>query len=286
MKAATNLPVLTCQAFLNHCPADHCLHLYSDFDGTLVPLQADPMTCHLSASQAATLRALAAVPGVHITIVSGRRLVDLRSRIGIAGLGYVGNHGLEIATPSHNFVHPGALALATRLGQWQSTLQAKLEPFTGAWIENKELSLSIHYRTLAECRRQDFMAVIENYKGAITEDGQLVISDAKQVVEIRPNLGWTKGSAIQVVDDYINNDYINGDHINEDHINKDRNRARRVYFGDDISDEDAFAQWQQDLTVLVGEANRQTHANHRLGDYHQTHRLLDALRARFDPDHP
>ena len=276
MKAATNLPVLTCQAFLNPGQADHSLHLYSDFDGTLVPLQADPMACHLSASQAATLRALAAVPGVHITIVSGRRLIDLRSRIGIAGLGYVGNHGLEIATPSHNFVHPGALALATRLAGWQSTLQAKLEPFTGAWIENKELSLSIHYRTLAEYRRQEFLAVIENHKGAITEDGQLVTSDAKQVVEIRPNLGWTKGSAIQVVDDYINGDQIN----------KDRNRVRRVYFGDDISDEDAFAQWQQDLTVLVGEANRQTHANHRLGDYRQTHRLLDALRARFDPDHP
>ena len=264
MKAATNLPVLTCQAFLNHCQADHSLHLYSDFDGTLVPLQADPMACHLSASQAATLRALAAVPGVHITIVSGRRLVDLRSRIGIAGLGYVGNHGLEIATPSHNFVHPGALALATRLAHWQSTLQAVLEPLTGAWIENKELSLSIHYRTLAASRRQEFMAVIENHKGAITEDGQLVISDAKQVVEIRPNLGWTKGSAIQVVDDYINGDQIN----------KDRNRVRRVYFGDDISDEDAFAQWQQDLTVLVGETHR------------QTHRLLDALRARLDPDHP
>jgi trehalose-phosphatase len=115
------------------------------------------------------------------------------------------------------------------------------------------------------------MAVIENHKGAITEDGQLLISDAKQVVEIRPNLAWTKGSAIQVVDDSIN---------------KDGNRARRVYFGDDISDEDAFAQWQQDLTVLVGEANRQTHANHRLDDYRQTHRLLDALRARFNPDHP
>ena len=276
MKAATNLPVLTCQAFLNHCQADHSLHLYSDFDGTLVPLQADPMACHLSASQAATLRALAAVPGVHITIVSGRRLVDLRSRIGIAGLGYVGNHGLEIATPSHNFVHPGALALATRLAGWQSTLQAVLEPLTGAWIENKELSLSIHYRTLAASRRQEFMAVIENHKGAITEEGQLLISDAKQVVEIRPNLGWTKGSAIQVVDDYINGDQIN----------KDRNKVRRVYFGDDISDEDAFAQWQQDLTVLVGEAHRQSHANHRLGDCRQTLRLLDALRARLDPDHP
>ena len=146
----------------------------------------------------------------------------------------------------------------------------------GVWIENKRLSLSIHYRTLAASRRQELMAVIENHKGAITEDGQLLISDAKQVVEIRPNLAWTKGSAIQVVDDYIN----------DDSINKDGNRARRVYFGDDISDEDAFAQWQQDLTVLVGEANRQTHANHRLGDYRQTHRLLEALRARFDPDRP
>ena len=151
----------------------------------------------------------------------------------------------------------------------------------GAWIENKRLSLSIHYRNLAECRRQDFLAVIESYKSAITEDGQLLISDAKQVVEIRPNLAWTKGSAIQVVDDYINDDYIN-----DGYINTDRKRAKRVYFGDDISDEDAFAQWQQDLTVLVGEANRQTHANHRLSDYRQTHRLLEALRARFDPDRP
>ena len=275
MKAATSLPVLTCQAFLNHCQTDHPLHLYSDFDGTLVPLQADPMACHLTPSQAATLTALAAVPGLHITIVSGRRLIDLESRIGIAGLGYVGNHGLEIATPSHTFVHPGALALTARLRRWQSTLQGKLERFVGAWIENKRLSLSIHYRNLAECRRQDFLAVIESYKSAITEDGQLLISDAKQVVEIRPNLAWTKGSAIQVVDDYINDGYIN----------TDRKRAKRVYFGDDISDEDAFAQWQQDLTVLVGEANRQTHANHRLGDYRQTHRLLDALRARFNHDH-
>ena len=127
--------------------------------------------------------------------------------------------------------------------------------------------------------------MIESYKSAITENGQLLISDAKQVVEIRPNLAWTKGSAIQVVDDYINDGYINNDYINDDYINKDRKRAKRVYFGDDISDEDAFAQWQQDLTVLVGEANRQTHANHRLSDYRQTHRLLEALRARFDPDH-
>jgi len=275
MKAATSLPVLTCQAFLNHCQTDHPLHLYSDFDGTLVPLQADPAACHLTPSQASTLTALAGVPGLHITIVSGRRLIDLQSRVGIAGLGYVGNHGLEIATPSHNFVHPGALALVTRLARWQSTLQGKLERFVGAWIENKRLSLSIHYRNLAECRRQDFLAVIESYRSAITEDGQLLISDAKQVVEIRPNLAWTKGSAIQVVDDYINDGYIN----------TDRKRAKRVYFGDDISDEDAFAQWQQDLTVLVGEANRQTHANHRLGDYRQTHRLLDALRARFNHDH-
>lgn len=280
MKAATSLPVLTCQAFLNHCQTDHPLHLYSDFDGTLVPLQADPAACHLTPSQASTLTALAGVPGLHITIVSGRRLIDLQSRVGIAGLGYVGNHGLEIATPSHNFVHPGALALVTRLARWQSTLQGKLERFVGAWIENKRLSLSIHYRNLAECRRQDFLAVIESYRSAITEDGQLLISDAKQVVEIRPNLAWTKGSAIQVVDDYINDDYIN-----DGYINTDRKRAKRVYFGDDISDEDAFAQWQQDLTVLVGEANRQTHANHRLGDYRQTHRLLDALRARFNHDH-
>lgn len=268
MKAASSLPVLTCQAFLNHCQADHPLHIYSDFDGTLVPLQADPMACRLAPELAATLTALAALPGVHITIVSGRMLMDLQTRIGISGLGYVGNHGLEIATPSHNFVHSGAVAMATTLAHWQTILQAKLHNFPGAWIENKTLSLSIHYRNLEEWRRQGFLAVIEESTSAIRQDRQLLICDAKQVVEIRPNLAWTKGSAIQVIDDSIN---------------ADRSRARRVYFGDDLSDEDAFKQWQDDLTVLVGEANRPTHANHRLSDYRQTHRLLDALLARLHP---
>ena len=268
MRAASNLPVLTCQGFLNHYQADRGLHLYSDFDGTLVALQSDPMACQLTPRQTATIRALAALPGVQITIVSGRSLVDLRNRIGIAGLGYVGNHGLEIATQSHNFVHPGALALTRNLAQWQRTLQDKLQNLPGAWIENKGLSLSIHYRNIPEDYRQEFRSALEECTHIIREDRQLLIGDAKQVVEIRPNLPWTKGSAIQVINDSIETD---------------KSKVRRVYFGDDISDEDAFAQWQNDLTVLVGEADRPTHANHRLADHLGTHRLLEALLARINP---
>ena len=265
MKTASSLPVLTCQAFLNHYQADSPLHLCSDFDGTLVPFQADPKACQLSPRQADTLTALAALPGVHFTIVSGRTLLDLQNRLGIAGLGYVGNHGLEIATESLNFVHPGAVAMTTKLAHWQAILQDKLHHFSGVWIENKTLSLSIHYRNLPEHRRQEFLSVVEECSSAITQERQLLISAAKLVVEIRPNLAWTKGSAIQAINDSID---------------ADRSKARRVYFGDDISDEDAFAQWPDDLTVLVGEANRLTHANYRLSDYLETHRLLDALLKR------
>src|SRR3989338_7898901 len=38
-------------------------------------------------------------PAFHVTVVSGRSLGDLRARVDLPGIVYVGNHGLEVFGP-------------------------------------------------------------------------------------------------------------------------------------------------------------------------------------------
>jgi trehalose-phosphatase len=45
------------------------------------------------------LEQLSDLAGVSLAIISGRSLKDLRQKVGVPGIIYVGNHGLEIENP-------------------------------------------------------------------------------------------------------------------------------------------------------------------------------------------
>ncbi len=47
------------------------------------------------------LERLAKFPDVHVAIISGRQLDDLQRKVGVEGLTYAGNHGLEIKHPDN-----------------------------------------------------------------------------------------------------------------------------------------------------------------------------------------
>src|SRR5438309_1411484 len=89
--------------------AAHVL-LCLDFDGTLTPFKPDPRQCRLAPSLAEALRNLADRPDVSVAIISGRERADLQACIGIPGLIYAGNHGMEISGPGRLFVEPTAAA--------------------------------------------------------------------------------------------------------------------------------------------------------------------------------
>ncbi|MDP1591342.1 MAG: trehalose-phosphatase, partial [Prosthecobacter sp.] len=67
-----------------------------DFDGTLAPLVSHADKACLTAATKAVLLRLASLPGVILAVISGRSLVDLRQRVGLPGVLYAGNHGLEM----------------------------------------------------------------------------------------------------------------------------------------------------------------------------------------------
>ncbi|MGH7218870.1 MAG: trehalose-phosphatase, partial [Nitrospiraceae bacterium] len=69
------------------------LILFLDFDGTLSPIASRPNLARLSRPMRETLRKLVSL--LPVVVISGRAPKDLRRRVGLQKVCYVGHHGLS-----------------------------------------------------------------------------------------------------------------------------------------------------------------------------------------------
>lgn len=240
--------------------------LLSDFDGTLVEFAVDPDTVKLPARRRALLETLAARPAVAAGIVSGRRLWDLRDRVGIAGpLVLAGLHGLEIEGPGARFLHPGAAAAREALAALRPALAAAVRDLAGVFVEDKDLSLALHVRAADPEIRERAERILKATAGSALARGELRLLAGDKVFELLPNVTWSKGDAVG---------WIRG------HVEKQRGQAVwPVYLGDDWTDEPAFETIGDDgVAVVVG--TRPSRAAFRLADPLEVEALLAELVAR------
>ena len=85
----------------------------------------------------------------------------------------------------------------------------------------------------------------------------------KKVFEIKPNLDWDKGKAVSLLLDVLRLD----------------ENTLPVYFGDDITDEDAFfSLGNRGIGILVSETERETGADYRLNNVEEVEEFLRKLK--------
>ena len=225
------------------------LALFLDYDGTLAPIVGHASQARLSTGMHEALLACLAREDTEVTIVSGRALPDLRSRLALPGLGYAANHGLEIEGPGlARFAHPDLACFEERARALAGALHEIDEP--GVWLEEKGASLSLHYREAPPGARD---RIAERAREMIGRAG-FQAREALCAVEARPPSGWDKGRAVFHV--------LRARHGPEwpEHVGV-------VYVGDDETDEDAFrALSGLASTFRVGPADRPTAARRRLPD--------------------
>lgn len=114
--------------------------LFLDFDGTLTPIQEDPTQCHLSEEATELLQLIANSDRHHVTVLSGRTLDDVKSRVGVRNICYGGNHGLVISEKGLRFVHPGALRAKPIIEEAARRLEKQIaEPLRGPGSREKVL---------------------------------------------------------------------------------------------------------------------------------------------------
>jgi len=230
------------------------ISLFLDFDGTLVPITGDPTAPQLDPCAAATLRLLSSQDCLVTTIISGRAIEDLYTRIRLEGLIYAGNHGLEIFGRQFRFVEPAASARREALERICEELAADLRPLPGAIVECKGLTGSVHYRLAAEGDRPQ---IEQTVYAAMARNGALFrVNPGRKIFDIVPRTNWHKGAAVH---------WING-HLGGHEV-------LTVYLGDDASDEDAFCVLPDAITIKVGAAAA-TCARYRLAGPTAVHEFL------------
>jgi trehalose-phosphatase len=173
-----------------------------DVDGTLAPIAPRPELAAVPGETRAELERLA---GRYLLVacISGRAGADARRLVGVEGIEFVGNHGLEL--------DPRAAELAGEIRRFREAV--------GLPVEDKTLSLTYHYREAEdeERARADLEAVAVKARAA-----GLDARWGRKVLEIRPPVPADKGTAVRTL--------------------LERSGARLgLYAGDDTTDLDAFA---------------------------------------------
>ena len=235
--------------------------LLFDFDGTLCPIVARPDFAELPAATRDLLLVAQSDNRYVLGIVSGRSLVDLRERVGIDGLIYAGNHGLELQGKGLDFLHPEASSLTEEMGRIYQKLESELRAYPGVFAENKRLSLSLHYRQTPPEMVPQVEAGFHRVVASAVESGLIRVNRGKQVLEVRPNLDWGKGHAIS---------QIQAAHAEV---------GLTSFFGDDLTDEDGFTVVQRSggVSVLVGPPGQPTRAEYRLDSPQEVAETLTLL---------
>jgi trehalose 6-phosphate phosphatase len=202
--------------------------VFLDFDGTLVPIAPRPNQVRISPDARRILKRLALRPRATVAVVSGRRRVELQHYVGIPQIHYFGLYGWDRG-------HGAAIPASVRkmLPRAWSKLSQHLYAYPSVWIENKRNSLSIHLLDtpprFQERVRREIRSVIHLF------ERDLQLFENLRDIEIVPRSIPDKGASVR---EFLAKPPLRG--------------AFPIYFGDDLSDEPAFAAVRKGVSVLVG----------------------------------
>ena len=222
-----------------------------DLDGTLAPLRPHPARTRLPHAAREALRRLVQRRAVRVAVLSGRRLAEVRRLVRLRGVAFGGNHGLELEAGGRIWIHPAARRARPRLVRAARALRRRLAGVRGVWVEDKGLTLTVHYRAAP---RRAWPAVA---RAARTVREGLRLRAGKRTWELRPSVAWDKGRAVGW-------------------LRRRLGCGRVIYLGDDRTDEDAFRALRRgDLGVRVGPGA--TRAAARVRSPRDAARWLDRL---------
>ena len=173
-----------------------------DVDGVLAPIVDVPHEAVVPEETRAELERLHDRYAL-VACISGRSGADARRIVGVPGLVYVGEHGLEL--------EPAAREWSERLHGFAATVD---------WedVERKPLTITFHYRRAES--EEEALKMLEAVAARAHHEG-LVPRFGRKVLELRPPVAAHKGTAVA-------------------HLLGERRLERALYAGDDTTDLDAF----------------------------------------------
>lgn len=227
-----------------------------DFDGTLSPIVPVPNQAALPTPVLARLQTLQRQ--ARIGILTGRALADITPRLDFTPDFLVGNHGLEGLPWTSHQISQQTSHFQQLCRTWHAEVQQALAsgPLAdpGVMVEDKLISLSVHYRH-AE-RHEPVATALRALFARLTPLPRII--GGKYVFNLLPQAAGDKGTAFEQLMRY--------------------SRApSAIYVGDDVTDEDVFKLHRPDLlSIRIGQSQHSS-AEFFLRRHVDIVRLLDDL---------
>jgi trehalose 6-phosphate phosphatase len=180
-----------------------------DFDGTLSDIVARPELARPVEGARDAVAGLVGVFGL-VAVVSGRRGEDVEALLGVEGVRYAGQYGLEASAGTIPVSVPAEV---------RSVAEAAAEQVPGAWAEHKESGVAVHFRQAPDPGAA--RALLAHALEPAARAAGLEVIEGKMVLEIVPAGLPRKGGAVE-------------------RLLRDHGAAAAMYAGDDLADLEAF----------------------------------------------
>ncbi|HYC77489.1 MAG TPA: trehalose-phosphatase, partial [Planctomycetota bacterium] len=233
------------------------LILFLDYDGTLVPFASTPELATPDAGLIRLMYDLVAAAGVELHLISGRSRGDLERWFGTLPVGIHAEHGL--------WTRPVGAAEWASVSRpdvsWKDRLKPYLEQVTastpGSLLEEKTAGFAWHWRRADPEYGALQARELRLHLNDLLSNTPVEVFTGEKVVEVRPQVA-NKGVIVGRVLAETPEPYL------------------AAAIGDDRTDEDLFRALPPDgVAVRVGTGP--TRAPHRLSDWTEVRRLLDAI---------
>jgi len=221
-----------------------------DFDGVLSPIVERPGQARPTAESVSALSRLVGADGVHVAMVSGRSLADLRAVADPpGGVVLVASHGAEVDGA------PAPEVPADLLARVAAAIEDVVARHPGTSAEHKPSAAVLHTRQaadgVAEAATADALEAVSTIDGAHVIEGKRVV----EVTVVRAD----KGTALRGLRERLGVNAV-------------------LYAGDDVTDENALRTLDPtigDVGVKVGDGD--TAAGHRVDGPPEVAALLASL---------
>jgi trehalose 6-phosphate phosphatase len=191
----------------------------TDIDGTLAPIAQQPDQAAVPQGARAALAELSGRFAV-VGCISGRRAAEARELVGVDGIAYAGNHGLELLLPGDDEprIDPSLRDREDTAAQFVSRLDGDGLVSSGLRAEDKGPIQALHWRGADDERAAEGRA-----REIAAEAGREGLEPrwGRKVLELRPAGGGGKEAAVGAL-------------LAEDGV------SAAIYGGDDRTDLDAF----------------------------------------------
>lgn len=245
--------------------------IFLDYDGTLSPIVTDPEKAFMSRNMRATVKDIAR--HFPTAIVTGRCRDKVFNFVKLAEVYYAASHGMDIMGPTKSqnaeksnnkaVLFQPASQFLPMIDEVYKILLEKTKCVPGAMVENNIYCLSVHFRCVEE---RSWAGLAEKVRLVLNEYPKLRLTEGRKVLEIRPNIKWDKGRALEFLLHSLG--YDNSTDVFP------------IYIGDDRTDEDAFKVLRrtgEGIGIVVSSVPKETDASYTLQDPLEVEEFLRRL---------